>query len=60
MYDKVKSKDEHYSHKLMEERKAGKQRMGSLVEDDDGAMRLERFFDLLRVFLGYTLFEYLG
>lgn len=31
-----------------------------LVEDDDGAMRLERFFDLLRIFLGYTLFEYLG
>jgi hypothetical protein len=44
----------------MEERKAGKRRMGCLVEDDDGAMRLERFFDLLRVFLGYTLFEYLG
>lgn len=39
--------------------KKGRQASG-LVEDDDGAMRLERFFDLLRVFLGYTLFEYLG
>ena len=33
--------------------------MDCLLEDDDGAMRLEDLFDLLRVFLGDTLFEQL-
>jgi hypothetical protein len=33
--------------------------MWCLVEDDDGTMRLKCHFDLLRVFLWYTLFEYL-
>ena len=37
----------------------GREYMWCLVEDDDGTMRLESLFDLLRVFLGYTLFEYL-
>jgi hypothetical protein len=32
--------------------------MGCLLEDDDGAVRLEGLLDLLRVFLGDTLFEY--
>jgi hypothetical protein len=31
--------------------------MGCLLEDHDGAVRLEGLFDLLRVFLGDTLFE---
>lgn len=33
--------------------------MGCLLEDDNGAVRLEGLFDLLRVFLGDTLFEHL-
>ena len=33
--------------------------MSCLLEDDDGAVRLESLFDLLCVFLGDTLFEYL-
>ena len=33
--------------------------MGCLLENDDGAVRLEGLLDLLRVFLGDTLFEYL-
>ncbi len=33
--------------------------MGCLLEDDDGAVRLEGLLDLLRVFLGDSLFEYL-
>lgn len=33
--------------------------MDCLLEDDNGAVRLEGLFDLLRVFLGDTLFEYL-
>jgi hypothetical protein len=53
--DKVKSKYEYCSRGPME----GRRRMGCLVEDDDGTMRLENLFDLLRIFLGYTLFEYL-
>jgi hypothetical protein len=46
---KIKSKHEHFHKKG---RRAGKQRMGCLFEDDDGAVRLEYRFDLLRVFLG--------
>jgi hypothetical protein len=37
----------------------GKAVSGCLIEDDDGAMYFESLFDLLRVFLGNTLFEYL-
>jgi hypothetical protein len=33
--------------------------MGCLLEDDDGAVRLEDLFDLLRVFFGDALLEYL-
>ena len=33
--------------------------VGRLLEDDDGAVRLEGLFDLLRVFLGDSLFKYL-
>ena len=33
--------------------------MGCLLEDDNGAVRFEGLFDLLRVFLGDTLFEHL-
>jgi len=40
-------------------REREKQCMGCLLEDDDGTMRLENLFDLLRVFLGDTLFEHL-
>jgi hypothetical protein len=40
-------------------RKREKQCMGCLLEDDDGTVCLEGLFDLLRVFLGNSLFEYL-
>ena len=40
-------------------REREKQRMGCLLEDDDGAVRLKGLLDLLRVFLGDSLFEYL-
>jgi hypothetical protein len=40
-------------------RESEKQCTGCLLEDDDGAMRLESLLDLLRIFLGDTLFEYL-
>jgi hypothetical protein len=33
--------------------------MGCLLEDDDGAVRLEDLFDLLRVFLWNALLDYL-
>lgn len=53
----VKSMYEHFSRKPEGEGK--KQCMDCLLEDDDGAMRLEGLLDLLRVFLGDSLFEYL-
>ena len=33
--------------------------MGCLLEDHNGTVRLEGLFDLLRIFLRDTLFEYL-
>ncbi len=51
LYGKVSK----YEHALVSLRAAH----GCLLKEDDGAMRLEGFFDLLRVLLGNALFEYL-
>jgi hypothetical protein len=40
-------------------RESEKQCTGCLLEDDDGTMRLEGLLDLLRIFLGDALFQYL-